>query len=108
MNYVPHAPASSINARVVSVYGGVATAAQNQILTVNRGKADNIDIGTVLQLYRLGKIVKDPADNNNKVKLPDEQYGTVFIFRVFNHISYGLIMEVRNTVDIGDVARSPE
>ncbi|WP_211461262.1 LysM peptidoglycan-binding domain-containing protein [Collimonas silvisoli] len=108
MNYVPHAPAGNVNARVVSIYGGVSTAAQNQILTVNRGKADNIDIGTVLQLYRLGKVVKDPADNNNKVKLPDEQYGTLFIFRVFNHISYGLIMEVRNTVDIGDIARSPE
>ncbi|AEK63929.1 LysM peptidoglycan-binding domain-containing protein [Collimonas fungivorans] len=108
LNYVPHAPATEVNARVVSVYGGVATAAQNQILSINRGKADNIDIGTVLQLYRFGKTVKDPADHNKKVKLPDEQYGTLFIFRVFNHISYGLIMEVQNTVDIGDIARSPE
>ena len=108
LNYVPHAPASDVHARVVSVYGGVATAAQNQILTINRGKADNIDIGTVLQLYRFGKTIKDPDDHNNKVKLPDEQYGTLFIFRVFNHISYGLIMEVQNAVDIGDIARSPE
>jgi hypothetical protein len=108
LNYVPHAPVSDVNARIVSVYGGVSTAAQNQIVTINQGKADNIDIGTVLQLYRFGKVIPDAADRNKKIKLPDEQYGTLFVFRVFNHISYGLIMEVRNTVDIGDVARSPE
>ncbi|WP_395822576.1 LysM peptidoglycan-binding domain-containing protein [Collimonas sp.] len=108
LNYVPHAPANNVDARIVSIYGGVATAAQNQIATINQGKDGNIDIGTVLQLYRFGKTVADPFDRNKKVKLPDEQYGTLFIFRVFNHISYGLIMEVQNTVDIGDVARSPE
>ncbi|AIY43832.1 Uncharacterized protein with LysM domain [Collimonas arenae] len=108
LNYVPHAPAGNVDARIVSIYGGVATAAQNQIATINQGKADNIDVGTVLQLSRLGSTIKDPADHNKKVKLPDEQYGTLFIFRVFNHISYGLIMEVQNTVDIGDIARSPQ
>jgi LysM domain len=108
LNYVPHAPAGNVDARIVSIYGGVATAAQNQIATINQGKADNIDVGTVLQLSRLGQTIKDPADHNKKVKLPDEQYGTLFIFRVFNHISYGLIMEVQNTVDIGDTARSPQ
>lgn len=108
LNYVPHAPSGNVDARIVSVYGGVATGAQNQIVSINQGKADAIDIGTVLQLYRLGKTVPDAADHGKKVKLPDEQYGTLFVFRVFNHISYGLIMEVRNTVDIGDIAKSPE
>jgi hypothetical protein len=43
-----------------------------------------------------------------KLKLPDEEYGTLFVFRVFKHVSYGLIMQVTAPVEIGDVAHSPE
>ncbi|MGS0743586.1 LysM peptidoglycan-binding domain-containing protein [Glaciimonas sp. GG7] len=108
LNYVPHAPTDNVNARIVSVYGGVTSAGQNEIVTINQGSADNIEIGNVLQLYRFGKIIPDPLDAKKPVKLPDEQYGTLFIFRVFKHISYGLIMQVRDTVEVGDIARSPE
>jgi hypothetical protein len=43
-----------------------------------------------------------------QVRLPDEQVGSLFIFRVFKHISYGLIMQVTAPVEVGDVAKSPE
>ncbi|HEX2530326.1 MAG TPA: LysM peptidoglycan-binding domain-containing protein [Burkholderiaceae bacterium] len=108
MNYVPHPPDKAVDARIVSVYGGVTQAGQNQVVAVNRGKNDGLDIGTVLELYRHGVLVADRTDNKNMVKLPDEQYGTLFIFRVFNRISYGLVMQVANAVQIGDVAKSPE
>lgn len=108
LNYMPHRSSQDVDARVVSIYGGVAHAGQNQIVTINRGKNDNIDIGTVLELYRYGPVIADRTDNKAKVKLPDEQYGTLFIFRVFNAISYGLIMQVNNTVQVGDLAKSPE
>jgi hypothetical protein len=42
------------------------------------------------------------------IKLPDEQYGALFIFRVFKHVSYGLIMQVKGPAQVGDVAKSPE
>lgn len=108
LNYVPHAPSVDVNARIVSIYGGVSNAGQNQIVTINKGAEDNMEVGNVLQLYRFGKTIADPLDGKKAVKLPDEQYGTLFIFRIFKHISYGLIMQVRDTVEVGDIARSPE
>lgn len=115
MNYMPHPPEKLTDARIVSVYGGVTYAGQNQVVTINRGKNDGIDVGTVLQLYHFGGTVDDTDGKrgwfglgSTKVKLPDEQYGSLFIFRTFNKISYGLIMEVTNTVQVGDVAKSPE
>jgi hypothetical protein len=108
LNYAPHAPDAPLAAHVVSVYGGVGSAGQNDVISVNRGKASGVDVGTVLELYRTGAIVPDRTDNNVPVKLPDDKYGTLFIFRVFDNISYGLVMQVTDTVRIGDVARSPE
>ncbi len=108
LNYMPHPPAQQVNARVVSIYGGVAHAGQNQVVSVNRGKNEGLDLGTVLELYRYGPVVQDTTDNKRAVKLPDERYGSLFVFRVFNNISYGLVMQVKDSVQVGDVARSPE
>ncbi|MDP5008960.1 MAG: LysM peptidoglycan-binding domain-containing protein [Glaciimonas sp.] len=107
-NYVPHPPTQDTQARVVSIYGGVANAGQNQIVSINVGTENNIEIGHVLQLYRFGKTIVDPSDKKHAIKLPDEEYGSLFVFRTFKHISYGLIMQVRDTVEVGDIARSPE
>lgn len=110
MNYVPHAPEQAVNAQIVSVYGGVSQAGQNQIVSINRGKKDGVDIGTVLELQRLGALVPDVTTGNGRglIKLPDETYGHLLIFRVFKNISYGLVMQVTDSVQISDIARSPE
>jgi nucleoid-associated protein YgaU len=107
INYVPHAPEQPVAARIISIYEGVNNAGQNQIVSINRGKLQGVDIGTVLSLYRFGPIIPDPTDHKKMVKLPDEEYGSLFIFRVFDNISYGLIMEIRDSAEAGDVAKSP-
>jgi len=116
VNYVPHPPDSMVDARVIGIYSGVTYAGQNQVVSINRGALDGLDVGSVLQLYNLGKTVVDTTQaksgwlktDKTMVKLPDEQNGTLFIFRVFNRISYGLIMQVTDPVEIGDVAKTPE
>jgi hypothetical protein len=117
INYVPHPPEMQVEARVASIYGGVTHAGQNQIVSINRGKNDGIDIGTVLELYHYGPEVVDKSSGKfwafgsfgrDTVKLPDTRYGNVFIFRVFDKVSYGLVMQVTDSVQVGDVAKSPE
>lgn len=113
-NYAPHAPARPVAAHVVAIYGGVTHAGQNQIVSINRGKLDGLDIGAVLRLYHAGSTVRDSTAGKSwfgraqQVRLPDEEVGSLFIFRTFKHISYGLIMQVTAPVAVGDVARSPE
>jgi hypothetical protein len=108
VNYMPHPPEKPVEARIVSIYGGVNQAGQNQIVTINRGKGHGLDVGTVLELSRFGRTILDRTDQKQPVKLPDHQYGNLFIFRVFNNISYGLVMQVTDTVQVGDMAKSPE
>jgi hypothetical protein len=115
-SYAPHPPERQVKARVMSIYGDVTHAAQSQVVAVNKGSLDGLDIGSVLQLYHYGKTVTDPASKGflgtgfarTKLKLPDEQFGSLFVFRVFGHVSYALIMQVTEPVQVGDVANSPE
>jgi nucleoid-associated protein YgaU len=114
-NYVPHVPQQPVAARVMSIASETNFAAQHAVVTVNRGALDGLDVGSVLQLYHLGQTVKDPEGRKGflglgaaKLHLPDEQYGELFIFRVFGHVSYGLVMQIKEPVQVGDVAKSPE
>ena len=114
LNYVPHAPQQRVRARVMSIANESQFAAQSQVVAVNRGALDGLDVGAVLDLYHAGQTVPDPGSKGflglgkGKMRLPDEQVGELFIFRVFGHVSYGLVMGVTAPVQVGDVASSPE
>ena len=107
-NYMPHAPLQPVDARVMAIYGGGTQAGQHQVISINRGAQHGLDIGAVLELQRLGPVVPDVTDQRKPVKLPDQQYGTLLMFRVFDTISYGLIMQVTDAVRVGDSAKSPQ
>ena len=42
-----------------------------------------------------------------KVKLPNERAGTLFVFRVFDRVSYALVVGADDTIYRGDVVRTP-
>ena len=57
VNYAPRAPSSQIKGRVMAIYGGVGKvgeAGPQQVISINRGKADGVEVGHVLALYTLG------------------------------------------------------
>ena len=107
-NYAPHAPASALTGQIVSIYGDGLSAGQNQIVALNRGAADGVERGHVLALWSAGsKMVDrtDPARPN--LTLPDERHGLLFVFRVFDRMSYALILSVKDPVKAGDRFTQP-
>jgi hypothetical protein len=120
-NFVPHAPDSQIAGRIINVYGGVAEAGPESIVTISRGTAEGLEVGHVLAINRYGRVIKDPefdkdkAGNNTSdlklepgmVKLPDERIGLLMVFRVFEHISYALVMQASQPIHQLDVVNTP-
>ena len=107
-NYQPRAPEKEINAKVISIYGGVMQAGQNAIITLNKGRRDGLESGHVLALYQKGDVIRTPGWFTPNTVLPDMRYGLVFVFRVFEKVSYALVMQTRLPVQILDRASTPE
>lgn len=114
ISYAPHAPEGELRGRVVSIYGGlgeVGEAGPQQIVTINRGRADGMQVGHVLALYALGGSVRDISrsrfSSNARINLPEERSGVLFVFRVFDRVSYGLVMQLTRPVRPLDVVRAP-
>ena len=118
-SYAPHAPSGQIRGQVMAIYGGVSTvgeAGRNSVVTLNRGRADGLEIGHVLALMRLGAPVNEVRSTMGyterktaagMTRVPDERYGLVFVFRVFDRISYALVMDVSRPVIPLDVVQTP-
>ena len=108
VSYVPHAPREPMSGQIVSIYGEGLTAGQNQIVLLNRGLADGMELGYVLALWSDGRIVTDRTDADRAtLKLPDEREGRLFVFRVFKRMSYALILSASSPIRAGDRFTQP-
>lgn len=121
-SFVPHAPESQVFGRIIKIYGGVAEAGPESIVSINRGSADGLEIGHVLAVNRYGAVIKDPEYVKPKdakevksvsglepgmVKLPDERVGLLMVFRVFEHVSYALVMQASEPINTLDAVNTP-
>ena len=106
--YVPHAPASPVEGHIVSIYGDGLRAGQNQVVAINRGLRDGMERGHVLALWRAGRDAVDTSGGPKvAMRLPDERHGLLFVFRVFERVSYALILNVQDPVRAGDRFTQP-
>jgi LysM repeat protein len=106
LNFFPKAPAGNIDGRIMSVVGGVTQIGQYQVVVMNRGASDGLTVGDVLTVFRAGDEVEDRVEGGT-VTLPDEEAGTVMVFKVYDGISYGLVMEATQAIHIYDAVRNP-
>ena len=149
--YMPRSPDKLIKGSIMSVDGGVSEFGQYQVISINRGARDGVEVGHVMATYRRGAlinaggrsmdlfggttgwlgglvvkpvpVVPDPprpppppvepgkvapvAQAEGPLKLPDERNGLIFVFRVFDKLSYALVMRSTRPIYIGDVFQTP-
>lgn len=114
LNFYPHAPANTaIDARVIGLTGGFDRAGPNDVIVLSRGAQDGVEVGEVYSIYQPGEVVHDEVaypkgsyraffnPHDKKVKLPDEFNGHVMVFRTFDRISYGLVMNGVKPIPLG-------
>jgi len=95
-----------VTAKVLSVLSGVRDAGQFNVVAINRGEREGLVPGHVFAIYRRGELIKDPV-TKEMVTLPQERSGELMVFKVFEKVSYGLIMQSMDIVSIGDELREP-
>lgn len=109
LNFLPHAPDKSVTGYIIDVVDGVSNVGQWQIVTLNKGEADGLEIGHVLDIYQAGREVDDNVEGRISwdVQLPDEKAGQVLVFRVFDEVSYALVMKSTREIHVLDMVKNP-
>jgi hypothetical protein len=76
------------------------------VVVINRGDREGMKVGNVLAVYKLGGVVKDRVKGDT-VQLPDERAGLMMIFRTFEKLSLGIVLEADRPLAVKDLVRNP-
>jgi len=104
--YYPRAPEKMVKGRILSAINGLREFGPTTIVAISLGQRDGMEQGHVLRIMRSVGKVKDPV-TGRRYKLPDEQSGLLMVFRVFDKVSYAIIMDATQPVHIHDAVRTP-
>ncbi len=104
--FFPSAPEQDVNATIIAVEGGVTQVGQMDVVVINRGEREGMKTGNVLAVYKVGGTVRDRV-KGDMVNLPDERAGLVMVFRTFEKLSLGLVLEADRPLAVRDLVRNP-
>jgi len=127
--YFPRSPQGFDGGQIISVYGGVEQIGQFDIVVINRGEREQIEVGHVLDIYQRGKLIVDKiaterrkhdddvsvwskvtegvTNKKQTVKLPDEKAGQLMVFRTFDKVSLALVLKATRTIHTMDNVKTP-
>lgn len=105
--FYPSAPDEELSGQILSVLRGVTKIGQYDVVAINLGEREAMEPGHVLDVFKRGELVKDPI-NGELVRLPAERRGLVMVFKVFDRVSYALVMEADAALSVLDEVRTPK
>ena len=115
INFTPFAPKTQIDGNIIAIAEGAEQIGQYQIVVLNRGATDGLAPGAVLAVDQQGELVRDKYSSYpwkkkafaDEVRLPYERAGTLIVFKVFDKLSYGLIIGARAPMRVADRVYNP-
>lgn len=105
-NFMPHTAKESIEGRIISVFGGVSQIGQYQVIVIDRGIDDGVEVGHVFDVLQRGKTIRDVVKSGT-VTLPNEKAGLMMVFRTFDRVSFALVMKATRAIHLQDIVKSP-
>ena len=114
--FAPHA-ASSIpeGAQILAVADGLRFSGPRSVVALSIGARDGVDNGTVYSMWHDGALRPDIVRNRNplaaygdRLAMPDDYLGHVMVFRTFDKVSYGLVMDAIRPARVGDLLKHPD
>ncbi len=109
-DFYPRPPEEEVDGQIIDVLEGVSLIGQYHAVAINRGSRHGIESGHVLDIYRAGDVIQDRERGRigERVQLPDERAGLMLVFRVFDEVSYGVVMRATRDMREGDRIARPE
>jgi len=104
--FMPSAPDVDIEAQIIAVEGGVTQVGKFNVVIINRGEREGLQIGNVMAIFKAGEVVNDRV-RGGKVVLPDERAGLLMVFRTFEKMSFALVLEADRALAVNDKVRNP-
>ncbi|MGK0440744.1 MAG: nucleoid-associated protein YgaU [Pseudohongiellaceae bacterium] len=105
-SFHPSAPNGDINGYIIAVEGGVSQIGLMDVVVINKGTRENVEVGQIMAIYRQGELVRDVVAKD-VVKVPDSRAGLLMVFRTFEKVSYALVLKATQVLSVTDKIKNP-
>ena len=103
----PRAPNDEIvDGFMIAVDQGVTQIGAWDVVVLNRGEREGLEVGHVLAVYQSGQVVHDEIAGDNVV-LPDVRAGLAMVFEVFEKASYAIVLKTNRPLKVLDKVKNP-
>ncbi len=99
--FTPQPADEFVQGSVIAVPEGGFRVARFESVIVDVGVEDDVAVGDVLQVEQSAKVVRDPYTGES-LTLEGAPAGFIMLYRVFDRVSFGLVMESEATIRLGD------
>lgn len=104
--FLPSAPATPVQGTIIDVPRGVTQIGKYDVVTINRGRRDGLVEGNVLAIFKTGENVRDRI-TGERIKVPDVRSGLLMVFRTYEKLSYGLVLNANRSLAVLDKVENP-
>lgn len=105
--FFPNKPFKEIkDGLIMAVEGGVSSVGTLDVIILNKGQRDGLENGNVLAIYKRGEVVDDKIAEE-LITLPDAKAGLMMVFKSFDKMAYGLVLDSQAPLSVGDKVRNP-
>lgn len=107
--YIPVVPEERVEGQIIALFDAITQVGSNQVVVLNLGAGAGMEVGHVLGVEQSGGTVRDPyaESPDEQVELPPQRVGTLMIFRVFERVSYALVLQATQPVRLHDRVTNP-
>jgi len=109
-DFYPHSPRFLEEAYIIAVIGeGSTIISQYQIVVINKGSDDGMERGHQLAILKAKGRFRETIDSDAEagMDLPEQQIGTLLVFRVFERVSYALVISAFQPINLLDIVAVP-
>lgn len=107
--FVPRFPQAPSEGQIISVFDGMTQIGQYQVIVITGGQDRCREVGDALAIYQTQKDF--PAGFffrfQSKYEYPPMKVGHCLVFRVFDKVSYALVMDATRTIYLLDYVGPP-
>jgi hypothetical protein len=100
-------PPEDLEGTVVLLFDAISQVGTLQSVVINRGTREGVQNGQVFAAWEAGRTARDPINRTALVELPEEQVGTIMVFRTFEKVAYALVVESTRPIREGYRVRQP-
>ncbi|MHB1824600.1 MAG: LysM peptidoglycan-binding domain-containing protein [Acidiferrobacter sp.] len=104
--YYPRAPRYPLHGHIVAASHDHVNLGTYAVLAMDIGRAAGMHRGYVLRIYTPAQRLRDPVTGGH-FRAPPRPIGLIMVFRTFAHVSYGVVMQARQEILVGDGVAGP-